>query len=783
MSLHDDDAEILAAAREGFLAEAREQLQAFESALLVMETDPGDSENLNAAFRAAHTIKGTAGLFGCDAVAAFTHEVETLMEALRSGQREVDGDIAAALLESLDQIGVLLDEINLPAGAPEVAARSVELGARLRRLCAGGSAAPAAGAAASSASAASGATAAAGSTATASAAATGTGTAASSPWHLSLRFGTDALRNGLDPLAFIRYLGSLGTVRSIRTLVDQVPALEALDAESCHLGFELAFDTSAHPATDRAAIEQVFEFALDDAEITLLEPHADAAAFEALLAQRSGGDAARRAALQALWLDMGVAPAAAPAAADAFQATTSVARNADPAAAEHAAEAAPEADAAPPAAEAPAAERRGETQDRRSGGGRRQGDDARYVRVRADKLDRLIDIIGELVIAGSGVQTAALAEAAALSQEAAQRVCDLVEEARDGALALRMVPVGETFSRFHRVVRDVSKQLGKEVELVVSGGDTELDKSMVDVIADPLTHLVRNSLDHGIERPEDRVAAGKPAKGKLALHAYHEAGAIVIEVSDDGRGLVRERILAKAIERGLVAADAQLSDAEVWQLIFAPGFSTAEQVTNVSGRGVGMDVVKRNIESLRGQISIASQPGLGTTMQLRLPLTLAIIDGFLTQVGKVHYVIPLAVVAECIDLPVACRGTDCAAPMAGTFDLRGAVLPWLDLARWYGHLEPGAALPARRSLVVVNSGGQRVGLVVDRLLGEHQTVIKPLAGIFGPLKALAGSTILGSGEVALVLDMPGLMAAVIEHTRQARASPAAAPPRAAAPSH
>ncbi|MBL8343620.1 MAG: chemotaxis protein CheW, partial [Rubrivivax sp.] len=318
--------------------------------------------------------------------------------------------------------------------------------------------------------------------------------------------------------------------------------------------------------------------------------------------------------------------------------------------------------------------------------------------------------------------------------------------------------------------RDVSKQLGKEVELVISGGDTELDKSMVDVIADPLTHLVRNSLDHGIERPDERAAAGKAAKGKLALHAYHEAGAIVIEVSDDGRGLAREKILDKAIERGLVAAEAQLSDAEVWQLIFAPGFSTAEQVTNVSGRGVGMDVVKRNIESLRGQISMASQPGRGTTMQLRLPLTLAIIDGFLTQVGRVHYVIPLAVVAECIDLPAACRtaADGGGPPMAGTFDLRGDVLPWLDLAQWYGHADGEQPRGGRRSLVIVRSGPQRVGLVVDRLLGEHQTVIKPLAGIFAPLKALAGSTILGSGDVALVLDMPGLVAAAVQATRQSR---------------
>ena len=341
---------------------------------------------------------------------------------------------------------------------------------------------------------------------------------------------------------------------------------------------------------------------------------------------------------------------------------------------------------------------------------------------------------------------------------------ELVQGTRDGALALRMVPVGETFSRFSRVVRDISKQLGKEIELVVTGGDTELDKSMVDVIGDPLMHLVRNSLDHGIETPEARAEAGKPRTGRLGLNAYHEAGSIVIEVSDDGRGLNRQRILAKATERGLIAHDAVLSDPEVWQLIFAAGFSTADAVTDISGRGVGMDVVRRNIESLRGHISLASTEGHGTTTQIRLPLTLAMIDGFLTLVGGSHYVLPLSVVSECIDVPAECR----AAPerACGTFDLRGEVLPYLDLALFYGVAQgPARSAPggerARRSLVVVRDGPVRIGLVVDRLLGEHQTVIKPLSTIFKPLEALAGSTILGSGDVALVLDMQGLMNAAM----------------------
>jgi two-component system chemotaxis sensor kinase CheA len=283
---------------------------------------------------------------------------------------------------------------------------------------------------------------------------------------------------------------------------------------------------------------------------------------------------------------------------------------------------------------------------------------------------------------------------------------------------------------------------------------------MVEVIADPLMHLVRNSMDHGLETPEGRLAAGKSATGRLALNAYHEAGAIVIEVGDDGRGLNRDRILAKAIERELIAPHAELSDEEIYQLIFLPGFSTAEQVTNVSGRGVGMDVVKRNIESLRGQIRVHSQPGRGATMQIRLPLTLAMIDGFLTQVGGVCYVLPLEIVSECIDVPDECGLHP--ERVAGYFDLRGEVLPWLDVARFYRQ----AAAPAgtRRSLVIVRDGLRRVGLIVDRLMGEHQTVLKPLSPIFRHLRAIAGSTILGSGEVALVLDVPALVASAITRT-------------------
>ncbi|WP_396270838.1 chemotaxis protein CheA [Ideonella sp.] len=737
--MHDDE-EILAIARAGFLDEASDMLRQFEQALLIMEENPTDAENLNAAFRAAHTIKGTAGLFGFDAVVHFTHEAETLLECLRSGQLAVNEHLTALLLRSRDQMEALLEEVRSGESDPEVAAVSVSLGAELRAAMS--RTASTASAAATSPAAA----------AAAAAPAPAELPQGSGYWHISLRFGLDALRNGLDPLAFIRYLDSLGTVQHMHLLQEAIPALEGIDPENCYVGVEVAFDSTA----SQQAIEQVFDFCHDDCDVVVLAPNADAATRQALLTRRTEAPEAREA-LAALWDDMGLAAPAVDMDLLPEPELESPAESADAVATETTASA-PKADsavAAPITAAAPSG---------KAAPKERKSEESRFIRVRADKLDRLIDLIGELVIASSGAQLVAHTEQSPSFMEAAQRISDIVEEARDGALGLRMVPIGDTFARFHRVVRDLSKQLGKDIELVITGGDTELDKSMVETIADPLMHLVRNSLDHGIEPTEQRIAVGKSAQGRLAFNAYHESGSIVIEVSDDGKGLDRDRILKKAIERNLVPHDAALDDEAIYQLIFLPGFSTAEAVTNVSGRGVGMDVVKRNIESLRGHIRVASQPGRGATMQIRLPLTLAMIDGFLTMVGDVHYVLPLSVVSECIDVPQECLADP--ARTCGTFDLRGEVLPYLDLARFYG-VEPGLA--RRRSLIVVRDGAVRIGLVVDRLLGEHQTVIKPLAGIFRHIKALAGSTILGSGAVALVLDMQGVLQAA---TRQdARLAP------------
>ncbi|MFY9513515.1 MAG: chemotaxis protein CheA, partial [Rubrivivax sp.] len=558
-------------------------------------------------------------------------------------------------------------------------------------------------------------------------------------WHISLRFGADVLRNGMDPLSFIRYLATLGTIERIVTLPDAVPTLDALDPEACCLGFEIAFKTTA----DKATIENVFEFVIDDCQLRIVPPHSRVAEYLALIDQlpeqppRLGDILVRCGSVTSHELDA------------ALQAQKSASAPQPQLGSILAGQGA----VAPQVVEAALAKQK-QVKDSKAGEGQ-------SVRVDADKLDRLINLVGELIIAAAGANLIARRVSNVELQEANSTLAGLVEEVRDSALQLRMVKIGGTFSRFKRVVHDVARELGKDIELRVSGEDTELDKTVVEKIGDPLMHLVRNAMDHGIDAPELRAARGKPAQGTVALNAFHDSGSIVIEVSDDGGGLNREKILAKAVERGLVEAGKVLSDAETYALIFEPGFSTADQVTNLSGRGVGMDVVKRNITALRGSVAIASEPGHGTTVTVRLPLTLAIINGFQVGVGKSVFVVPLDMVDECIEYS--------ALPGQDYTDLRGQVLPFIRLRALFD--VPGTPA-ARQNIVVVKHAGQKFGLVVDMLMGEAQTVIKPLSKVFNQVKGISGSSILGSGDVALILDVPVLL-------QHAANVPGAEAPRAA----
>lgn len=691
-----------------FILESRELLENLENALLALDNEWFDSEQVNAIFRAAHTIKGSAGLFGLDRIVAFTHVLEHVLDEVRNGKLPICRELTQLLLACGDHISDLVDatEAGTLASDDELHSKGLPLLAQLHALLANDMPGPAISAPQIEAA---------------------PVRRATDIWHISLRFGRDAFRNGMDPLSFIRYLDRLGTVVGIETLPDAMPAEEEMDAESCYLGFEIALRSDA----DKQSIEAVFDFVREDCAIRILAPESRIDDFIAHIA--SLPEEAPR--LGEILVRCGSVTAEEVEAALRAQ---SSAREAGLPAHQLGEQLVAQGRVHPAVVDA-ALQRQQQAREAKNS-------DNHSVRVDADKLDHLINLVGELIIATASTDLEARRAGQAKLQERTSNLSNLVEAIRDGALKLRMVKIGASFRRFQRVVHDVSQELGKDIELQLAGEDTELDKTLVEKIADPLTHLVRNAMDHGIEPVEQRLAQGKPARGCVRLNAFHESGSIVIEVSDDGGGLRRERILAKAVERGLVPPGATLTDSETFALIFEPGFSTAEQVTNLSGRGVGMDVVKRNITALRGHISIDSREGEGTTVSIRLPLTLAIIDGFLVSVGGSAFVLPLDMVDECIDYS--------AEPEQDYTNLRGTVLPFIRLR---DRFEIAGLPPDKQNIVIVKHAGQRVGLVVDALLGEFQTVIKPLGKLFKHIKCLSGSTILGNGEVALILDVPTLV--------------------------
>jgi len=688
-----------------FIAESQELLLLMEDALLRIEQVPDDVDTINALFRVAHTIKGSAGLFGLTPIVAFTHVAESVLYRVRGNELRVDEALSALFLQVRDHLGELIDLLARHGDLQGLTADHERQGSALvARL--NGYLEPSLE--------------------------SEQGEAVATPvsdsagglrhWHLSLRFGSDVLRNGMDPLSFLRYLKSFGQITRVVCVTDGLPEVAAMDPESCYLGFELGFVSEA----DQATIESAFEFVREDSQICVLPPERQPADFQALI-ERLGSDP------QAL---LEVFIACGSLTREDWQAATQV-----PSATFMAA---PEVVPDQPLPQGDGLSRSKPAREVRSVEGN-------LIRVDAGKLDQLINLVGELIIAGAGANLVAARTGIGEMIEAASSLSRLVEEVRDSALTLRMVQIGATFNRFQRVVRDVSKELGKDIVLEVDGAETELDKTVVERIGDPLTHLVRNAMDHGIEAVQLRRDRGKPAQGTVRLNAYHEASSIVIEVCDDGGGLNKQRILDKARERGLLAEGQVLADKDILNLIFEPGFSTAEQVSSLSGRGVGMDVVKRNITALRGSVNLESEEGVGTTVRIRLPLTLAIIDGFLIGVGKASYVVPLDMVEECIELNADdCNNQD-------YLDLRGSVLPVLRLREMFAIDEPN---PGRENIVVVHYAGVRVGLVVDQLLGEFQTVIKPLGKLFGTAHGLGGFTILGSGAVALILDIPNLLGQV-----------------------
>ena len=680
----DPDLSFIREVLPAFISEAQEQIESLEQLLLQLEDAPGDSELLNALFRCAHTIKGSAGIFGLNRVVAFTHHVESLLDQLREGQIELTPALSTLLLQCNDQLRTLIAQAAA-AEEDEAVETQVARAALVERLQAAAGGSPIVGQDA--------------------APDPGAPTRASSSrcWHVCAAFGPDTFRNGMDPMALLNYLRGLGEITTLACDSAAVPALDQLDPETCHLAFELDLETGA----SRDEIEGAFSFVRDDCTLQVLAPDAIAEADAGLIDDLPDD----------------------PRLGEILQATAGVSPQVLNAALNK------------PAQGKPAAPKDPGVEDT----------SGRYIRVQADRLDAVINLLGELVIAGAGAALLARQTRQSALIEANGQISRLVEEIRNGTLQLRMVPIGETFSRFRRVVRDTAAELGKDVLLDIQGGETELDKSMVERIADPLMHLVRNALDHGLETPEQRLATGKAAQGKLVLSACHDSGSVLIRISDDGQGIQREKVLQRAWDRGLVEPGVRPADADIDKLIFEPGFSTAEKVTNLSGRGVGMDVVRRNIEALRGTVTLHSEPGLGSRIDIRLPLTLAIIDGFLVGVADSKLIFPLDAVVEVIENRAAVSETD--ERGRSYVELRGQVLPVVSLRALYALEGPE---PERTSVVVLQAGGRRYGVRVDQLLGQHQTVIKPLGRMFRSLRGMAGSSILGNGEVALIFDVTAL---------------------------
>jgi two-component system chemotaxis sensor kinase CheA len=717
-----------------FFEEAAEHLSNMEQMLLDIDLGSIDDEEMNAIFRAAHSIKGSAGTFGFNDLAQVTHELETLLDRVRKHEVVMTPDMVNISLEAGD---LLRDLVAAHRGIGEADLQKVaEVCAAIKRLYEQSGAQPG-----------------------------------------SIEAVVEDV--AAAPSAFHRFSFALSPDCS-----DVAGVIENLSSEIVGLGMEvihLAADEDGRwqgvlaGAIDAAAVRDVVEFlAVSGSYLDQPAVPADDDAF-GLFDSDPAPSFPDAGSAWGLFDDAVPEPSqvvddsygffepvastpAAPAATDAadasygfFEALPATAAHTEAVAGAVTAVATPAAEvAAVPVAGAGDVPKAASSKTNRAVAGETS------IRVGVDKVDQIINLVGELVI----TQAMLVSVAEKLDPVEFERLMSGVQQLerntrdlQESVMSIRMLPMSTVFSRFPRVVRDLSQKLGKEVRLVLAGESTELDKGLIERISDPLTHLVRNSLDHGIETPDVRLARGKPAEGTITLKASHQGGNILIEVGDDGAGLSRDRILSKARERGLPVSDA-MTDQDVWSLIFEPGFSTADQVTEVSGRGVGMDVVKRNITAMGGRVDIDSMTGIGTRMTVRLPLTLAILDGMSVAVGDEHYIIPLNYVIESLQ-PTA----DMIKSVGGQkrlVQVRSEFLTILTLREAFG-LSGGETDPERGILVVLESDGGKIALLVDELVGQHQVVIKSLEANYRKVPGISGATILGDGHVGLILDVQALV--------------------------
>ena len=744
--------EIQRRTREVFRQEATDLLIELEAALLALESDVANDDAINRVFRAMHTLKGSGATSGFAELSDFVHHVEDVYNAAREGRLRLDSRMIDLTLKITDTITRYLDAPAADAAAVLTNAQDT-LTALLACLPA-----HAAGPAKATAP-----------------------TAGPSGWKIRFQPVPNFFQSGSDPALFLDDLRALGPCE-IRALTTDLPPLAAMDPELSYLAWEIEL---AAPVAE-SAVRDVFTFVTDECKLDLT-PCALAPAVVPPAPERwrcefttTAEMLAAPGLLETLWLDLGklgphqvlLAPAdgegkKAPgfwrleitttAGIELIRDAFAFMMHANPkitpvSAAGIELSLAPPQKSLPVAKPAPAPEERDATAPNAAAAVQRQPDET--LRVSSRKLDHLVNLVGELVILRSQLHDACglLPEIPAALQGVAEGLQRLTSELRDVVLDVRMMPIGDTFNKFQRLTRDMSRELGKEVDLVIQGADTEMDKTVLDQLADPLVHLVRNCLDHGLEPAAQRVAAGKPARGTLRLSAEQKGDRVWLTVADDGRGLSAAKIRAKAIDRGLLAASATPTEAELFQMIFLPGFSTAEVVSKVSGRGVGLDVVKKRIELLRGTVELTSRPGQGTEIRLSLPLTLAIIEGLMVGVDGDRYIMPLSAARETIEITRAQRSAGNGRNLVA---LRGELIPYLRLRDLFGFT---SAAPEVERVVIIEFEDKRIGLVVDEVLGNHQTVLKTLGWLSQRVKIFSGSTVLGNGRAALIFDIAGLVA-------------------------
>jgi two-component system chemotaxis sensor kinase CheA len=670
---------------EVFYEESFEGLDIMESGLLDMSPGPVEGDLINSVFRAAHSIKGGGGTFGLSEVSEFTHVVETLLDEMRSGQREMTAEANEALLVSVD---CLREMLNAKREDTEIDQERIDaVSGQLDRLLSNGETPATQGSiqAASQVS-----------------EETGSSTAeGGAGWRISFAPHKTMSENGNDALLILRQLAQLGECEVVMDSA-QLPRLQNMDPRQCHLAWNIVL----HGQIERSEIDELFEWVVDDCDLSI----------EALQSEKS-------------------AASDSPVASDTTVTSDTpkfVIIN-DPPAAEK--------------TETKGVAARSKPKTKESGS----------IRVSIDKIDALINTIGELVITQSMLtqigEDFQLDRLEQLNDGLAQ-LSRNTRELQEGVLGIRMLPISFSFNRFPRMVHDTALKLAKKVTLEMKGQETEVDKTVMEKIGDPLVHLVRNSVDHGIENPDVRLAAGKSETGLVTLEASHRSGNIIIEITDDGAGINRDKLLAKAISTGVVSKG-DLDEEEILSLIFHPGLTTADAITDVSGRGVGMDVVRSNIRDLGGSIDVSSELGVGSKFTIRLPLTLAILEGQTISVGDETYIIPLVSIVESIQVHpdmlnlVAGRGE--------TFKLRSEYLPIIRLHKIFGVESECNEDLTSGILVVVESEGGRYGLFVDDLSVQQQVVIKSMEANYRKVEGISGATILGDGSVALILDLPGLI--------------------------